>query len=77
MAHKKSDSDLATDGLLMTKERTIYYLTTPINSFSVSTINTSSIFIIQGAHLCAPVLSAAEGMVSRLKPLLQQNPMSM
>jgi len=30
-----------------------------------------------GAHLCAPVLSAAEGMVSRLKPLLQQDTMSL
>jgi Xaa-Pro aminopeptidase len=46
---QKSDSDQATDGLLITKERTTYYLTTLNNSFSVSTINTSSIFIIQGA----------------------------
>jgi hypothetical protein len=30
-----------------------------------------------GAHLCVPVLSASEGMVSRLKPLLQQDTMSL
>jgi hypothetical protein len=61
---QKSDSDQATDGLLITKERTTYYLTTLNNSFSVSTINTSSIFIIQGA--------ASAANCSRINALLQK-----
>jgi hypothetical protein len=63
---QKSDSDQATDGLLITKERTTYYLTTLNNSFSVSTINTSSIFIIQGA--------ASAAKLSRISALLRKSP---